>query len=275
MKKPPQRKIHIVYNAKEERRILSPIFREKPDIIYYFHHEGDNVDINEPSRIRNLIEIRKKLPECTIIEDAVSYVDYYAVIGKLARIFSQEQDQDTQITINLGTGSKMVALANNDAHRLWGGRLTYPYSLDYDPSGKSTHTGKIRAAQLPNLEFRTPTIHLIKALQILYWLMTHDRHGREDRNFVVQKEWQTAIYETYHIHSVLNNPDPRRKGSSQITSLNRIFVVPLRDIWKYITQTKVGRGYHIYFTDNGLKVAKIFMNYDYGLQFTNKTIQSE
>jgi len=268
------RKIHIVYNAKEQNRIVNPIFREKPDVIYYFHHQGENTDINEPSRIHNLSLIKERLPNCKIVEDAVNYVDYYAIIGKLAGIYSHEQDQGTQITINLGTGSKMVAIANIDAHRLWGGRLTYPYSLDYDPGSISTHTGKIRAAQLPNLEFRTPAVHLIKALQILYWLITHDRHGREDRMFVVQKEWQLAIYETYGIYTVLNNPDPRRKGSSQITSLNRVFITPLRDEWKYISQKKVGRGYHIYFTENGLKVAKIFMNYDYSIQFSDQTMQS-
>ncbi|MHA1584965.1 MAG: HFX_2341 family transcriptional regulator domain-containing protein [Promethearchaeota archaeon] len=268
-------KVHITYNVKEHKRITHPILLEKPNILYYIHHHGGNEDVNLISKEENLRLIRKMLPECQIIETMVNYVDYYDVIGNLAKIISKEKkhakemNKISRITINAGTGSKMVAIANIDAHRLWDVNIIYPYSLNYDPNASSTHSGAIVAAEPPKLEFRKPSIELIQAMQILYWLKQHDPYGRK-REFVQQKDWQEAIYETFKIDNVTKNSDPKKYDSSQKMRIKEKYVKRLDKYWHFLYRTKQGRSYKVYFTEEGLKMAKVFMNYDYGVNFDSE-----
>jgi len=222
----------------------------------------------------NLETIKNNLKDCKIIENAVDYVNYYDIISNLAKIISSENakchDEEISFTINMGTGSKMVAVANLDAGRLWDNiTLIYPYSLDYNPNKESTHSGIFISAEPPRFKFEKPPLDLIKAMQILYWLMKHDKYDRE-RDFVLQRDWQEAIYRTYNIRSVKKNTSPRKQDSSEKISILRRFVGPLTDKWKFIYREKQGRDYKIFFTDAGFKMVRVFMNYDYGINFDKK-----
>ena len=53
-------------------------------------------------------------------------------------------------------------------------------------------------------------------------------------------------------------------------SLNRAIIIPLIERWKMIYKEKQGRDHRIYFSDEGLKIVKVFMNYDYGINFNEK-----
>ncbi len=265
------RTVHITYNSKEFDRITSPIFKEKPNVIYFMHHKAEKGDIFQEHLDTNIKTINGKLPKTPIIQKAVNFIDYYDIIANLASIVSTEQKKEphleTKFIINMGTGSKMVAIANMDAVRLWDNiTFTYPYSLDYDPEAKSTHKGAMLSAVPPKMEFRKPSLVLIQAMQILLWLIEHDRFERK-RNFVVQTEFQTLVFEKHKILAVKANDNPRKFDSSQKISLDRSIISKLRDHWKFITRKKQGKSYKIFFTENGLKMARVFMNYDYGLIF--------
>jgi hypothetical protein len=164
----------------------------------------------------------------------------------------------------------MVAIANIDAHRLWDAvDVIYPYSLEYDPKSPGpTHSGEIIEATPPRFKFEKPRILLIQAMQILYWLLTHDPHGRQ-REFVLQYDWEQAIFEQYQILKVKDNKQARRKGSSQKMQLSRTIIEPLEDRWKFITRQKTGNTYQVFFTENGVRMARVFMNMDYGVKFPN------
>jgi len=267
------RKIHITYNSQEKKRITEPILSEKPDVIYYIYHHGENEDIFLNYKESNINTIKTNLKKCTVIECHVNYIDYYDIISNLAKIISSEkannEDKEVFFTINMGTGSKMVAVANIDAHRLWDNiELIYPYSLNYDPKAESTHSGILISAELPKFKFEKPPIDLIKAMQILYWLMKHDRFDRE-RDFVLQKNLQEAIFRTFKIRSVKKNENPRDLDTSEKMSLNRGIIYPLIKRWKFIYRERQGRDYKIHFTDAGFKMVRVFMNYDYGINFEN------
>ena len=53
-------------------------------------------------------------------------------------------------------------------------------------------------------------------------------------------------------------------------SLNRAIITPLTDKWKFIYREKQGRDYKIFFTDAGFKMVRVFMNFDYGINFIEK-----
>ena len=265
------RKIHIVYNSQEKKRITEPILSSNPDVLYYICHHGEIEDIFLDYKKMNLETIKNNLKNCKIIENKVDYVNYYDIIGNLAKIISSEnsQSKDEEITfnINMGTGSKMVAIANIDAHRLWDNiKLIYPYSLNYDPSAESAHSGIMYSAEPPEFKFNKPTIELIKAMQILYWLKKHDKFERE-RDFVLQRDWQEAIFHKYKIRNVKKNENSRDRDTSEKMSLNRAIITPLTDKWKFIYREKQGRDYKIYLTDAGIKMVRVFNNYDYGIIF--------
>ncbi|QEE14463.1 DUF6293 family protein [Promethearchaeum syntrophicum] len=268
------RKIHITYNAQEKKRITEPILSSKPDVLYYICHQGEIEDIFLNYKKMNLETIKNNLENCIIIENFVDYVNYYDIIGNLAKIISSENakstEEDISFTINMGTGSKMVAVANLDAGRLWDNiKLIYPYSLDYNPNEESTHSGILISAEPPKFKFEKPPLDLIKAMQILYWLMKHDKFDRE-RDFVLQRDWQEAIYRTYKIRSVKKNINPRKQDSSEKISILRRFIGPLTDKWGFIYRKKQGRDYKVFFTDAGIKIVLVFMNYDYGINFHTK-----
>ncbi len=270
------RKVHITYNAQEKKRITGPILSDEPDVLYYICHSGKIEDIFLNHKKMNLEMIKNNLKDCKIIEKKVDYVNYYDIIANLAKIISSENavsknnNKEVSFTINMGTGSKMVAIANIDANRLWDNiKLIYPYSLDYDPSAESAHSGIMYSAEPPEFKFNKPSIELIKTMQILYWLMLHDKFKRK-RDFILQRDWQDAIFHIYMIRSVKKNENPRDRDTSEKMSLNRAIISPLTDKWKFIYREKQGRDYKIYFTDAGLKMVRVFMNYNYEINFDEK-----
>lgn len=260
--------IHIVYNVKEHDRIIKPILESRPDVIYYFHHEGKNSDIYLDYFENNIEKLKKDLPQSKIIIDTVDYVDYYNIISKLATIISN--NKKAKISINMGTGSKMVALANLDAYRLWNVEIIYPYSLDYNPTNESTHSGIIENAELPKFEFRTPPPHLIKVMQSIFWLMQHDRFEHK-RDYVRQKDLQEVYFEELKVETVPYNNDPRKYDSSQKIKLNRRLKL-LEKPWKIIFREKSGRSNQIYFTEQGRMMIRVLINYNYGLDLPPQRI---
>ena len=268
------RKIHITYNAQEQKRITNPILSEEPDVLYYISHHGEIEDIFLNFKKMNLETIKNNLKNCKIIEKEVDYINYYDIISNLAKIISSEiaKSEDNKIifTINMGTGSKMVAIANIDASRLWNNIiLIYPYSLDYDPSAESAHSGIMYSAEPPEFKFNKPSIELIKAMQILYWLMLNDKFERK-RDFVLQRDWQNAIFNKYKIRNVKKNENSRDRDTSEKMSLNRAIINPLTEKWKFIYREKQGRDYKIYFTEAGFNMVRVFMNFNYGINFDEK-----
>jgi len=99
--------------------------------------------------------------------------------------------------------------------------------------------------------------------------MLHDKFERK-RDFVLQRDWQNAVFNKYKIRNVKKNENSRDRDTSEKMSLNRAIINPLTEKWKFIYREKQGRDYKIYFTDAGLKMVRVFMEYDYGINFDEK-----
>ena len=267
----PHWKVHITYNSREHHRITDPIIRQRPDAVYYmFFDDGKRLDINLTHKQDNIKYIKEKLPNCELHEIGVNYLDYYELIANLAQIFSNEKkshpDHEVIFKINLGTGSKMVAIANMDAHRLWENtQIIYPYSDDYNPAAEAMHQGTIKVAKPPKFEFKHPKTHLIQSIQILYKLKQMPDKFGHIQDFVELRELFHYVYEIYKIMKVKRNEEPRKENSSQYMQLSRSIVDKLEKNWGFIKVKKVGKHKHLYFTEKGLKIAQVFVNYDYGI----------
>jgi hypothetical protein len=263
--------VHIMFNVNEHERIINPILTQGPDTVYYFHYEGEIQDVHPEFLKKNLETIRQHLPSTEIIEIGVNYTDYYAIIGNFAEILSKEQKRHTKrVTINLGTGSKMVAVAVMDAERLWGKRhnieLIYQYTKDYNPKRtEGAHLGALLSANLPKFAFEKPNDLLIKSLQILNFLMKHDPHQRM-RQFVPLRDWLEAVVDKYKLITVTENETERKELQSKYTRMKKKIVEPLESKWGLIFEERVGKkAYNIKFTDAGKNFIKVFEKYDLGL----------
>ena len=260
--------VHIVFNTNEKNRIMNPILHDRPDIVYYFHYEAKIHDQNMIFLKENIARIEKELPKCEIIQQGVSYVDYYEIIGNLAKIITDKRyDINTKFSVNLGTGSKMVAIATMDAQRLWNRfTLIYPFSFDYDPKRKEgAHTGQMIAATPPHFKFKTPDTLLIKALQILDWLIEHDDRWIK-KGFAKYQTWRKLTYR-FKLLEVKVNTDKRKQESSKIIQMHRAIVLKLTDTWKFIIKRRVGKGSEVSLTEAGKEFIRVYRNYDLGLNF--------
>ncbi|MHA1520872.1 MAG: DUF6293 family protein, partial [Promethearchaeota archaeon] len=146
-----------------------------------------------------------------------------------------------------------------DASRLWDNiEIIYPYSEIYDLTKESTHSGTIMVADPPKFEFKHPNQKLIQALQILFTSREKvDIHGHK-HDFVKQRDFFHYIFEVYKILEVSPNDDARKLNTSQYMALNRNILDKLENYWGFITKDKIGRDYHIFFTDKGEKMARVY-----------------
>jgi hypothetical protein len=264
----PTRKVHIVFNVKEKERITDPILQDKPDKIYYFHFQNQKKDDIYPNKEEeNITCIQSQLPNCQIEQISLNYVDYYDIMGKLAKIFSTEIKIDgTRIAIHLGTGSKMCAIASMDAYRLWPKHVIpfYIYSRDYDPKRESAmHEGPMEKSQVPLAVYKTPDEELIKGMQILFQSFEKDEQGKVKR-FAYQSTWENNLKQCGLLVSKSTNEDARKRSQAEANLIRENFKKPLEN-WEFITEKKSGKEVIIKFTPLGEKIFQIFENYDYGL----------
>lgn len=262
----PKRKVQIVFNVKEDSRIIDPILEDRPNIIYYFHFQSQKkIDQFMAYRDKNIAMIRNALPNCEINEQGVDYVDYYNIIASLARVISREQkNSDTRIAINLGTGSKMCAIASMDAFRLWPRGVVpfYIYSPDYDPTREGpTHQGKMTKSVVPQFEFETPEEKLIQSFQLLIRCLAKDPN-KNTRFIAFQQKWRDLLIKNKLLES------KAKKNRAVEASLDNMLRDQIREKlkdWGYIKVDMKGKEVIILLTDLGRKMSEIFKNYDYGL----------
>lgn len=265
-----KRKVQIIFNVKEHDRITAPILQDKPDCIYYFSFKSSSVpDLYSDYKTQNIETIRKGLPkdhQCEIIEDIVDYVDYYAIIGKMAGIFSKElkKEPKTRIAINLGTGSKMCAIAVMDAYRFWPQNIVpfYLFSRDYNTKRDAPfHIGDMFRAEVPKFKLKAPEPELIQMMQVLGKSIENPKEETKTQ-YAYQINWQNNMLKSGILHEPKTPKEKVRGRQSAIKNIMKSDREKLKK-WDYITETKEGNQVRINLTDLGKKMLKIFQNYDY------------
>ncbi|MGV9200407.1 MAG: DUF6293 family protein, partial [Promethearchaeia archaeon] len=133
--------IHIVFNAKEDKRITDPILKNPPNKLYYFTayiEETGQKDENMEYFDKNTEILQKQIPTLKIIHRELDYTNYIHVIQEISKIIRDERAENgnSEIYINVGTGSKITSLASSEASKLWDCHIYYVFASKYDPSGE-------------------------------------------------------------------------------------------------------------------------------------------
>ncbi|MBN1216324.1 MAG: hypothetical protein JXA99_12895 [Candidatus Lokiarchaeota archaeon] len=259
--------IQIVFNSKENQRITKPILLYKPDKVYYFTayikrtgQKDENINFFH----ENTNFLKKEMPDLEIIHQKVDYTDYIEIIQEISKIINIEriQDPNCQFFINIGTGSKIVAIASTEASRLWNCNLIYLYSTKYDPfNSGATHKGKLLFQNPKIFPVQKPDKELIKVLKIIQEILIKKYKNNEleysDR-FIYKKELLRILEEKGFLDLKTKHKNPRFTQSSYYMKLNQRFLKPLASQLKYLEISKDKRNKKIYITEKGQIVLNIF-----------------
>ncbi|TFG21540.1 MAG: hypothetical protein EU529_13330 [Promethearchaeota archaeon] len=165
--------IHITFNSREDYRILTPILNQIPHKLYYFTAEIKSTgqkDEHLDFFNKNSSFLKEKIPNLIIIQKEVDYTDYIEIIQELSKIIKKEKgtNPNCEFFINIGTGSKITAIASTEAARLWNCKALYVHSTKYDPLTKGArHKGEMIIKYPPIFPAQKPMKKLIKVLKII------------------------------------------------------------------------------------------------------------
>lgn len=260
--------IHIVFNAKEDQRIISPIIQSKPNKVYYFTtfiKKTKQKDVNLQYFKNNSVELKKNLPNLEIIQNEVDYTDYIEIIQEISKIIRQERENNSncKIYINVSSGSKMTALASVEASKLWNCEIYYVYASEYDPnSDGALHKGEMYMKIPTTFPIEKPPELYIKIIKLLESMLAEKYHSLKKydpnkRKFIYKKKLLMKMYGTGLITLESENEDERKRLSSLYMKTKKLFAM-LSDDLDYIEISNDRRNKKVYLTETGINITKIF-----------------
>jgi len=262
-----EKNIHIVFNSNETDRITQPIITHPPNKLYYFTayiKETGQKDQNIPYFEENYKKLKESLPQLKIIQKEVDYVNYVEVIQELSKIIKDEREQDpnTRIFINVGSGSKITAIASIEAAKLWNCDVYYVYSTEYDPSGEGPeHKGEMKIKTPMTFPIKKPDEKIIKILQFIQELIDKRYKNKpEDKGtqkFIYKKNLIEQLFKEELITLITKNPEERKLQASKYMK-SRKYLNPMDQELNFIDISDDKRNKKIFITDLGKEVLQIF-----------------
>lgn len=258
--------VHIVFNTAEDRRITDPIIRYAPNKLYYFTayikstgQSDEHMDFYE----KNIDILRKLFPQLDILHKQVDYTDYIEIIQELSKIIKieREENPNCSIYLNIGSGSKITALASSEASMLWNCIPYYVHSEHYNPISTPRHEGDIIIKKPVIFPFKKPRKELIKVLRVIKELIDIRYLLKETvvkEKFIYKKDLLEPLIKKNLLTLEKKNLDPSSQKSSYYMKLNQRYLKPLANNQNYIKISKDKKNQKIYLTDAGWDVIKIF-----------------
>ncbi|MHA1439846.1 MAG: HFX_2341 family transcriptional regulator domain-containing protein [Promethearchaeota archaeon] len=259
--------IHITFNSRENHRISLPILQHNPDKLYYFTAYIKNTeqkDINMKFFRQNIKTLKKSLPTLNIIQKEIDYTNYIEIIQELSKIIKNEREinPNCKIYINIGTGSKITAIASTEASRLWNCELIYVYSNKYDPySSGPRHKGEMIVNTpkiFPIVKPEKTFLEILKIIKNAIKIKYQNKEGPIKNKFLYKKNLLKLLINSGHLKLKSKNKNQRFNQASLYMKLNQKFLKPLNSKLNYINISKDKRNKKIYITEKGNIVLKIF-----------------
>lgn len=259
--------VHIVFNTKEDKRITDPILKSSPNKLYYFTARIEKTgqsDVNMEFFEKNINLLKKRIPTLDIIHKELDYTNYIEVIQAISRIIKEEREEndDADIYINVGTGSKITALASTEASKLWDCHIYYVYSSKYDPSGEGPqHKGEMYIKTPITFPIKKPEAIYIKVLKLIQRMITKKYKGKEydqsQAKFVYKKNLIDELIEKNFLKLEHKNEDERKRRSSYYMKSKKFFD-PLEKELSYIQISDDRRNKKVRLTPTGKQILQIF-----------------
>ncbi|MBN1216327.1 MAG: hypothetical protein JXA99_12910 [Candidatus Lokiarchaeota archaeon] len=160
------------------------------------------------------------MPSLQIVHQELDYTDYIKSIQEISKIIKTEkiQDPNRRIFINIGTGSKIIAIASTEASRLWNCELLYLYSTKYDPfNSGAMHKGEFLFQTPKIFPLQKPNSDLINILKIIYeMIITKYNINKIEKlhQFIYKKDLLNVLVERKILRLKARHENPRFKQSS-------------------------------------------------------------
>lgn len=262
-----EKKIHIAFNSKENKRITQPILDYLPNTLYYFTayieetgQEDENIEYFED----NCAYLKDKIPQLDIVRKEVDYTDYIQIIQELSKIIkkAREEDPNTSIFINVGSGSKITAIASIEASKLWDCDVYYVYSTQYDPSGEGpVHKGEMKIKIPITFPIKKPDKKIIEILKFIQKLIEKRYKlkpaDKTTRKFIYKKNLIEELFEEELITLIKENKDDRKLQASKYMK-SRKYLKPMDQELDFIDISDDKRNKKIYLTEQGEELLEIF-----------------
>lgn len=167
----------------------------------------------------------------------------------------REQNPNCKIYINIGSGSKLTAIASIEAAKIWNLETYYVHSTEIDFGGGPKHIGEMIITPIKGFPTQKPRDDLIHVLKIIEKMMVRGR------SFVYKKRLLEALRDEGKLELIRENPDVKKVKSSEYMALNQRYLNPLEKQWDFIEISEDKRNKKIFLTEEGKKILKIFRYY--------------
>ncbi|MBD3212527.1 MAG: hypothetical protein GF311_07960 [Candidatus Lokiarchaeota archaeon] len=264
------KQVHIVFNSRETHRITNPLLNHPPNTMYYFTaiiRETGQKDENLEYLEKNLSLLKENLPQLEIIQKEVDYTDYIEVMQELSKIIKKEREenQNCKIYINVGSGSKVTAIASVEASELWNCDIYYVYSTKYDPMGEGPeHKGEMIIKEPLTFPIKKPKKIYVDILRLIERMITErykDKQYDDSRQkYIFKKNLVESLYTENILTLKSKNKDERKLQASKYMKSKK-YLNRLNSELNYINVSKDKRNKKIFITDTGKEILNIFKYY--------------
>ncbi|MFM8621059.1 MAG: DUF6293 family protein [Candidatus Nanopelagicaceae bacterium] len=234
-------RIHIAPVGFEIERVVTPTIENRADLVYLLVHNNVSADKSKPYAD----EIRKQLKK-----NKIQYKDVYADRNNLLEIVKTVKEiiiehRNSEIFINVSSGSKIQAIGCMMGCMIFDDRKNLrPYYVEpVTYVDKPQTTGVKKTHPLVAYQMQTPKPELLEICTII------KERGRIKKSELADIAIQKKIIS---VNSTQN------LKMARFTSLDKNIITPLKNIWNFIEEEKVGRNRYVFLTEDG-KLASQFL----------------
>jgi hypothetical protein len=213
---------------------------------------------------KNIACIKEKIPNVEIVKKNLDYTNYIEILQKLSLIIKNERElnPNCDILINIGTGSKITALASTEASRLWNCKILYVHSTKYDPLIEGAeHKGKMITIEPQVFPLQKPPQKLIEVLKIIENSIKEKYKKKEVKStpqFIYKKNLIQILRDNGYLTLKSKHINPRFQQSSYYSKIDKNFLEPLKNELNYIRISDDKKNKKVFITKKGEIVLKIF-----------------
>jgi len=240
-------RVHIAPVGFEVDRIVIPVKQTRADKIFLLVHDNASEDKSLPY-LRNLErQLKKEKVQVEIVR--VDRLNLFATIKAVKEII--EKEIDNAIYVNVGSGSKIQAIACMMGCMIFKSKNNIkPFYAEAEKyaafEGKQQSFGVKRTITLPTYQIQTPKTELIQALQLI-----------KENNGKISKKEMAELADKNNL--IVVKARKENYTQARFASLDQNILHPLEEKWKFVKTEKIGRTRWIKITKEGINATEFLI----------------
>jgi hypothetical protein len=177
-------RVHIATVGFQVRRITEPLIRERADKVYLITHSRDDI---AAAYLEKIIKILRKEKYLKIEKRAMNIWDLFECLETYKKIINDEEhegDRNSNIFVNVSTGSKVSSIAGTMACMIWKGTPYYAhieYNDKTDPEDGLPDEDVSAVDEIPVYSINKPKDESLAVLKILSIVKGSQKMMRKNR----------------------------------------------------------------------------------------------